>query len=107
MTLDLYWRCLIYDEKRGGVAKEGPLKLMLNAPPPIFPHAVELDIREIHRGEFAFDPIIRDRDCDTRRDPTPPEVIAFRAYMSGLLTSLMRAAKRPPTVKKERRKGTP
>lgn len=104
MSIDLYWRRLVWNKGRGGIAKEGDLVLTLHSAPPVFPNVVELDIGEVRRGEFSYDPVIRDADCECRRDITPPEVVAFRLWMASLLDAVMRKARVPPDVKEDRRR---
>lgn len=103
MSFNLYYRRVSYKAGQGGFAKEGELQLALDTAPPVFPGVDEIEFGEIHRGKLAYEATVRERACDRPRLMEPPEIIAMRAWLSGMLKAVMRAAKRPPPAK-ERRK---
>lgn len=92
MSADLYYRRLCYVDKRGGIAKEGDLKLELHAPPIVLANAIEISFGEIHPGVLAYDPYIVRSGGAAKDDMSPPEIIAVRRWLFGLLFSVMRAA---------------
>lgn len=92
MSADLYYRRLHYRMGRGGVAKEGDLRLELHSPPIVFPDAVEIDLGEIQKDVLAYDPYIVRRQGEAKDDMTAPEIIAVRRWLFGLLSCVLRAA---------------
>lgn len=109
MSDDLYWCRVVYAKGRGRVkvgrqCDGGELNLLLNSPPVVFPHAIELDIGEIQRGVLAYSPVLREGPGGDRRDPSTPELIMFRLWVMTLWRNALRVAKRMPSVKKERRR---
>lgn len=103
MSLDYYYRRLCYLDKRGGIAKEGRLRLELDAPPIVFPNAVEIDFGEVHPGILAYDPYVV-REDGKKVDMTAPEIIALRRWLFGLGASVMRAAMAAIPLEVDRRK---
>jgi hypothetical protein len=91
MSVDLYYRRLHYRMGRGGMAKEGDVRLELHTAPIVLPEAVEIDFGEVQRGVLAYDPYVR-AEGEAKRDMTAPEIIAVRVWLSGLLAGVMRAA---------------
>lgn len=103
MSSDLYYRCLSWRSGQTGIAKEGDLKLLIHSPPPVFPTAVEIEFGEVHRGECAYAPFVRETAGGPKRDMTAPEIIALRAWLVSIWTGAMRYATRP-IIKEERRR---
>src|SRR5688572_27893287 len=104
MSIDLYYRRLHYRTGRGGMAKEGDVRLELHEAPIVFPQAVEIDFGEIEVGELAYDPYIRPSEGEAKRDMTAPEVIAARRWLAGLLLGVMRAAMAAVPLIEDRRR---
>lgn len=103
MSTDLYYRRLAYHPGRGGVAKEGQLCFMLDAPPTVLPRIIEIEFGEIAQGEMAWQPYIREHGDGRKRDLTPPEILLVRGWLASLLAAVIGVALNVPTSQ-ERRK---
>lgn len=103
MSIDLYHRRLSYHAGRGGIAKEGRLSFVLDAPPLVMPRALDIEFGEIAPGDMAWQPYVREQGHGQKRDMTPPEILLVRGWLASLLSAFMALYVTTPTPQ-ERRK---
>lgn len=104
MSCDLYYRRLYYHKGQVGVAKDGDVKLSIHRPPAIFPLATDIDFGETSAGDLAYEPEIRPTEYEAKRPMTPPEIIAVRILLSGLLNAAVRVMMTVAPINEDRRK---